>query len=182
LGSASGDKWEVSRTLGDPPGRLKALEEAFRLDPRPGLIFEFGRLVLANDAAKRLLRSSVTGDGFLRALKAGLAEGRVDRDLCLQTSGSTYQMELQHTRGRTGHWATVCFLVEQPAITPALRNLSDRELAVLRWLVRGLTNGEIAERLGISIETVRKHVASALKKTRTKTRTGLVGLALRASK
>jgi DNA-binding NarL/FixJ family response regulator len=157
---------------------LRVLGTTFRTDPRPGLIFDFGRLVLANDAAKRLLRSSATGDAFLAALKAGVAQGKVDPGLCLQTSGLTFQVELHHTRGRTGHWASVCLLVRQPPCYPALRALSSRELGVLTWLVRGLTNGEIAEQLGISIETVRKHVAGALRKTGTHTRAALVALAL----
>ena len=45
-------------------------------------------------------------------------------------------------------------------------------------LVKGLTNAEIAGELGISVETVRKHVSKALEKTETKTRAGLVGRAL----
>jgi DNA-binding CsgD family transcriptional regulator len=56
--------------------------------------------------------------------------------------------------------------------------LSDRELDVVRLLVKGLTNQEIADELSISIETVRKHVSKALEKTGTKTRAGLVAKAL----
>lgn len=63
-------------------------------------------------------------------------------------------------------------------MVPALLSPTDRELGVLTWLVKGCTNGQIATRLGISIETVRKHVSHSLKKTGTKTRTGLVGRAL----
>ena len=47
--------------------------------------------------------------------------------------------------------------------------------------MKGLTNGQIAGKLGISIETVRKHVSNALEKTGTKTRAGLVGRALKRS-
>ena len=134
--------------------------------------------MLANDAAKRLLRSSAAGDAFLAALKAQLAGGKPDPGLCLRMGARRFQVELHHTRGRTGHTTSICFLVKRPASAPALRDLSAREIGVLSWLVRGLTNGEIGERLGISIETVRKHVASALKKTGTHTRAALVALAL----
>jgi len=46
--------------------------------------------------------------------------------------------------------------------------------------VKGLTNGQIAVELGISVETVRKHVSRAFEKTGAKTRAGLVGRALGA--
>lgn len=58
-------------------------------------------------------------------------------------------------------------------------NLSKRELDVLRLLVKGLPNRQIAEELGISVESVRKNVSRALRRTGTKTRTGLVAQALR---
>jgi Bacterial regulatory proteins, luxR family len=48
-------------------------------------------------------------------------------------------------------------------------------LEVLRLLVKGLTNGQIADALGIASETMRKHVSLALERTGTKTRTELVG-------
>ncbi len=48
----------------------------------------------------------------------------------------------------------------------------------MTWLMKGFTNGEIATRLGISIETVRKHISHSLKKTETKTRAALVARAL----
>jgi DNA-binding NarL/FixJ family response regulator len=177
LSSSFSRQREPGRASADSRELLQALGTAFRTDPRPGLIFDFGRLVLANDAAKRLLRSGAASDAFLAALKAGLADGRRDPGLCLQTGGRTFQVELHHTRGRTGHWASICFLVRRP-VSPAFRDLSEREIGVMTWLVRGLTNGEIGEQLGISIETVRKHVASALKKTGTHTRAALVGLPL----
>jgi len=66
----------------------------------------------------------------------------------------------------------------RPEAMAAYESLSARELDVLRLLVKGLTNAEIARTLGISIETVRKHVSNALEKTGTKTRAGLVGRAL----
>jgi DNA-binding CsgD family transcriptional regulator len=53
-----------------------------------------------------------------------------------------------------------------------------RRLEVVRLLVKGFTNQQIADGLGISIETVRKHVSKALEKTGTKTRAGLVARAL----
>lgn len=51
--------------------------------------------------------------------------------------------------------------------------LSERERGVVALLVKGLTNREIAEKLGVSTETVKKHISHALSKTGLKTRTAL---------
>lgn len=44
-------------------------------------------------------------------------------------------------------------------------DLSERELDVLRWLTRNLTNEEIAERLHLSPHTVKRHIENLLLKT-----------------
>jgi NarL family two-component system response regulator LiaR len=63
----------------------------------------------------------------------------------------------------------------------ATRALSARELQVVRLLVDGLGNQQIAERLGVSRRTVHAHLSNAMSKTRTQTRTQLAVYALRAS-
>lgn len=60
------------------------------------------------------------------------------------------------------------------------RSLSARELQVVRLLVDGLGNQQIAERLGVSRRTVHAHLSNAMAKTRTKSRTQLAVYALRA--
>lgn len=159
--------------------RFQVFKAAFLADPRPGLFLEYGRLVLANEAAKRLLNSSAAAEVFLGALKDGLAAGNPDPGLCLEIGARRFLLELHPARSRSIHAGRICFLVRQAAMVPALKSLTDRELGVLTCLLKGSTNGEIAVRLGISIETVRKHVANALKKTGAKTRAGLVARALR---
>lgn len=57
-------------------------------------------------------------------------------------------------------------------------NLTDRELEVLRHLVGGLTNVEIAEKLILSPATVKFHVSSLLGKLHASTRTEAVSIAL----
>jgi DNA-binding NarL/FixJ family response regulator len=81
-------------------------------------------------------------------------------------------------RTRWGHPTVICFLIRQRRVDPAFESLTERELGVVMLLVKGLTNAEMAGELGISVETVRKHVSNALEKTETKTRAGLVGRAL----
>jgi DNA-binding CsgD family transcriptional regulator len=53
------------------------------------------------------------------------------------------------------------------AVTP-------REREVISHVARGLTNGEVARLLGISSETVRKHLENAYEKLGVHTRTAAV--------
>lgn len=50
------------------------------------------------------------------------------------------------------------------AVSPALRALTPRELDVLRCVAEGLSNAEIAERLVLSMTTVKTHVGNILAK------------------
>jgi len=58
--------------------------------------------------------------------------------------------------------------------------LTARELAVLRLLVRGWTNAQMAEKLGISERTVRFHMGNLLEKLGVGNRTEAVVAAIRA--
>ncbi len=60
------------------------------------------------------------------------------------------------------------------------RRLTDRELAVLRLLAEGLSNGEIAARLDRTTQTVKFHLAAIYRKLDVNTRTGAVGAAFNA--
>ena len=68
-----------------------------------------------------------------------------------------------------------------PDETPLIRigcttnhNFTERELDVLKELTTGDTNAEIAERLFISVATVKSHIQHLMEKTGFKTRTELV--------
>jgi DNA-binding CsgD family transcriptional regulator len=160
--------------------RLETFAAAFLSDPRPGLVFEYDRLVFANDAARGLLGAapSAATDEFLACLKASLNRGRLEPGLRLQTRSGVYAPVLQPPRIRRGLSTVICFLVQQCTVDPAVQCLSKRQRCVVQLLAKGLSNRQIADELGISIETVRTHVAHALERTGTKTRTGLVGRVL----
>lgn len=49
-------------------------------------------------------------------------------------------------------------------------SISKREILVLKMVAKGCTNKEIAKRLFISIETVRKHLKNSYKKLGAKTK------------
>ncbi len=61
--------------------------------------------------------------------------------------------------------------------TAGVETLTDREREVWLAIARGLTNGEIAETLGISEATVKTHVGNVLAKTGMRDRVALVVLA-----
>ena len=52
--------------------------------------------------------------------------------------------------------------------------LTEREKEVVHELSRGLANQEVADRLKISINTVKTHLSRSCKKTASKNRTDLV--------
>jgi DNA-binding NarL/FixJ family response regulator len=58
-------------------------------------------------------------------------------------------------------------------------DLTPRELEVIRLLVDGLSNQEIADRLGLSRRTVQAHIANAMSRTKRRSRTQLAVFALR---
>ena len=63
--------------------------------------------------------------------------------------------------------------------SPALEPLTPRELEVLVCMAAGLTNAEIAQRLGISQYTIKGHVSNILGKLGVNSRTEAVAYALR---
>lgn len=66
------------------------------------------------------------------------------------------------------------------ASDPISYGLSDRELAVIRLVVEGMTNQAIAGELHVSPSTVQAHVASGMRKLGARSRTQLAVRALRA--
>jgi DNA-binding CsgD family transcriptional regulator len=55
-------------------------------------------------------------------------------------------------------------LASHQLTTPRVEGLSLREDAVLEMTARGLTNAQVAERLSVSVHTVKFHLASIYRK------------------
>ncbi|MBL8154537.1 MAG: response regulator transcription factor [Anaerolineae bacterium] len=68
----------------------------------------------------------------------------------------------------------------QPAEPAVSFHLTERELEVLRWMVEGLNNAEIAAQLVVSRSTVKFHVSSILAKMNVSSRVDAVRLALQS--
>jgi DNA-binding CsgD family transcriptional regulator len=56
----------------------------------------------------------------------------------------------------------------------AMYHLTDREVAVVQNLLKGWTNKEIANELGVTEQTIKEHIKHVMEKTKTTTRTGVV--------
>jgi NarL family two-component system response regulator LiaR len=57
-------------------------------------------------------------------------------------------------------------------------NLKERELDILALLVEGLTNAEIAQKIGISLSTVKFHISTIFLKLKVQSRTEAVAIAV----
>ncbi|MFW6097721.1 MAG: response regulator transcription factor, partial [Chloroflexota bacterium] len=64
-----------------------------------------------------------------------------------------------------------------PTVAPAVEALSERELEVLQLVAEGLSNKEIAERLTVTVGTVKKHLNNIFGKLQVKSRTQAVARA-----
>jgi NarL family two-component system response regulator LiaR len=62
---------------------------------------------------------------------------------------------------------------------PGQHRLTQREREVLRLMMCGLNNTQIADQLTVSISTIKKHVSSILMKLKTTSRTEAVAIAVR---
>jgi DNA-binding CsgD family transcriptional regulator len=60
-----------------------------------------------------------------------------------------------------------------------LFRLTDREVTVVQNLLKGWTNKEIANELGVTEQTVKEHIKHIMAKTKTTTRTGILVQVLR---
>jgi len=66
---------------------------------------------------------------------------------------------------------------KNPSGTPSTRSLSDREFEVFRLIGQGLSSGQIARRLHLSIKTVRTHRANIKGKLKIKSNEQMISYA-----
>ncbi len=127
-------------------------------------------VVVAGDVAPPGVAAAVlvVGGSVRRALASG-ASGFVEPTVSAS--------ELVEAIRRVHAGERVAPAVTDPAVDPA-RVLSPRELETLRMLAAGLTNREIATRLGISVKTIDTHRGHALKKLRLRNNADLTRFAI----
>jgi NarL family two-component system response regulator LiaR len=149
--------------------------------PRLGGIEAISRIKQENaDARILVVTSFAENDKVFPAIKAG-ALGYLLKD-------APPEMLVQGIRdvhqGRSSLHPTIARkliqeLEQPPDLPPTTEPLTQREMAVLRLVARGLTNQDIAEELVISEGTVRFHVSNVLRKLHLANRTQAALYALR---
>ena len=111
-------------------------------------------------------------DRIFRALRAG-ASGyllkRATPDMVVNAIRDVQQggvpMSAEIARKVIGYFQT------QPVAAPEIEKLSPRELEILNLIAPGFSNKEIADRLGISIESIRWHLKNIYHKLHVHSRT-----------
>jgi DNA-binding CsgD family transcriptional regulator len=112
---------------------------------------------------------------WAEAAENGLHDGLVVRTVAPAGQVLSTRMVTRAPRIRTGDRALLESLAiifatlrhrfhEQAADSPLNATLTRREAECLRWAAQGLHDYEIAERLGISGNTVRNHMQNAMRK------------------
>lgn len=165
---------ELNRTRGaqntapqpHPPGRGNGIQ----INPRVLIVDE--HKVLSEGIKEALTQSGVkvlgiatTADAAVAALSAGAADAVI---FCMRTQTSSDPSATEATP-------------QAPAVPVVFApGLTARERQVLRLLVDGASNKEMARRLAIRSNTVRTHVQNLLGKLRVHTRLEAVTLAMRA--
>jgi DNA-binding NarL/FixJ family response regulator len=131
----------------------------------------------------RRLTTSTPLDALLEALDLLLSQARTyeralpANDYRARAAVATLSRLAQRARSEAISLADASLPTMGP-LQPA-HPLSPREYQVLCLAAQGLTNKEIAYRLGISERTVQFHINSIFNKTATSSRTEAVALALR---
>ena len=119
-----------------------------------------------------ILTTSTVSDDLSRALAAG-ADGAVIK------SAATAELVTAIRAVAAGRTAVSDEVRELLSDDPPAPELTPRQRDILRSLVRGLTNRDIAIELGISTDVVKQHVMSLLEKIGAANRTEAVAIALR---
>jgi DNA-binding NarL/FixJ family response regulator len=163
----------VGTTLPDRPGLMPTAELRLR-DPALAIIVLADRvndddLVAASCAgAAAYLSKDVTEDELLQTMR------RIANDEFLINE---HLAQRAATRPSRGEGRTVVIgAVARPNSHPPL---TGRELQILNRMSSGMTNAEIGFALGISVQTVKNHVTSILRKLAVTDRTQAVVLAMR---
>jgi DNA-binding CsgD family transcriptional regulator len=185
------DLASAQQTLADLTEKTLVVERVLRLLPSPALVVDpSGRLVSSNDAAKALFGGPAIPLHVVETAAGALREGE-ERDCSTvphpRRDGGGLRLVPADVGERQESGPGVVFLVAADGETAideeelAQRlHLTRMQARVVSLVALGLSNREVGERLGLSIETVRKHLAAAYQRTGVPNRAGVVALAYNA--
>jgi len=172
--------------------RTRALNVVLDLLPVGALVVDSaGRLLTSNAAARALFDGpgvpSRVVESCVRALRSGT---EVESSIVANANGSGLTLRLAPAEvgeDESESAPSVIFLVptgKPVAIKTGMLQkrfgLTAAQMKVVEYVCGGMTNREIAGELGLSPETVRKHVASVFARTGVNKRSALVALAFGA--
>ena len=132
-----------------------------------------GELVKRDPSARVLVLTSYsTSSGIAAALEAG-AKGAILKSAPFDEIALAIR---EIVAGRAYVSAEIKRVLKED---PPLKSLTPRQLAVLKLLARGFSNGDIAKSLDISENVVKEHVLAILKRIDAANRTEAVSIAYR---
>ncbi|HTA65543.1 MAG TPA: response regulator transcription factor [Xanthomonadaceae bacterium] len=170
--------------VGEAGTAAEAIEQFARLSPDLSLvdlslpdrsgIELIGILHAKSPLAKFVvLTGNLGGNDIARAIQAG-AHAYLSKDVTADELLTTIRTV---SRGARYLSATVGNKVEGAAARP---DLTPRELDVLRWIVRGHSNSQIATELALAEETVKTHVKHILGKLGVSSRSKAAAMSLKS--
>jgi DNA-binding CsgD family transcriptional regulator len=180
------DLESARRTIDDLTRSTRALEVVLRLLPVAAIVLdEEGHFLTSNQAARDLYAGESVPSSLLAIAVRAIREGTEHTASAVShpnQRGASLRVVPAEIGAAPG--PSVVFLVSgagdrtvEPRKLTTSFGLTTAQARVVALVAEGLTNKEIAERLGISIETVRKHLAASYQKTGVGNRAGVVALA-----
>jgi LuxR family maltose regulon positive regulatory protein len=157
---------------GDPGAAIRAIATFLADERRPVLPFARAEAWAIDAIARDAVHDE---DGALRALERALdlAEPRGYTGILARYGAPLRSLLRRRVKRGTGHRALAAQLltslaggsaVERTAPSTLLEPLSDRELAVLRFLPTMMSNAEIASEMFVSVNTVKTHLKHVYRK------------------
>lgn len=180
----------AQKAVDELSARTHALRVALDLLPVAALVLDdAGRLLTSNGAAQTLFGgAAIPGAVIESAVKAVATGTEKCATSVLRTDGSTLRVVPAQLAARTSSGdPAVIFLIPRNAPPPIATEiltsrygLSPMQARVVALVAQGLTNKEVAAQLGISSETVHKHLNAVFQRTSLGTRSAVVALAFGA--
>ncbi len=181
----------MKKLLEDLSRRARAMQVVLDRLPVAALVLDAeGSLLAMNRAAKEHFGGAAITSAVLRAARRAL-EGDEESASTVddpRRRGRTLRLVAADVAEEQGGAApgrpSVVFVVSNDSPPPvdeadlvARFDLTKAEASVVALVAHGLANREVGDGMGVSVETVRTHLASAFRKTGARNRAGLAALA-----